>query len=137
MRDKGTMDEDAAGTVTGLLAQWSQGDEKALAALLPLVYTELHRMAHFQLRRERGEHTLQSTALVHEAYLRLLGNQPKELRNRTHFIAIASRLIRQVLVDTPASEVPPNATAAAVSRLNISMRCRLQATRNYLPWMTP
>jgi RNA polymerase sigma factor (TIGR02999 family) len=93
------MDEDATGAVTELLARWSGGDEKALAALLPLVYTELHRMAHYQLRRERAEHTLQSTALVHEAYLRLLGNQPRGLRNRTHFIAIASRLIRQVLVD--------------------------------------
>jgi RNA polymerase sigma factor (TIGR02999 family) len=93
------MDEDPTGTVTELLARWSDGDEKALPALLPLVYTELHRMAHYQLRRERAEHTLQSTALVHEAYLRLLGNRPPELRNRTHFIAIASRLIRQVLVD--------------------------------------
>jgi RNA polymerase sigma factor (TIGR02999 family) len=67
--------------------------------LLPLVYNELKRVARHQLKRERPDHTLQSTALVHEAYLRLMGNQPVGLQNRPHFIAVASRLIRQVLVD--------------------------------------
>ena len=85
--------------VTQLLRNWTQGDEKALTELLPLVYNELRRVARAQLRRERPDHTLQSTALVHEAYMRLLGNQPPELRNRPHFIALASRLIRQILVD--------------------------------------
>jgi len=66
---------------------------------LPLVYNELRRVARAQLRRERPDHTLQSTALVHEAYMRLMGSQPPELRDRPHFIAVASRLIRQVLVD--------------------------------------
>jgi hypothetical protein len=64
-----------------------------------LVYRELRRVAHYHLKRERTGHTLQSTALVHEVYLRLLGNKPMELQNRTHFVGIASRLIRQVLVD--------------------------------------
>jgi RNA polymerase sigma factor (TIGR02999 family) len=82
-----------------LLKQWGQGDQKALSALLPLVYDELRRVARAQLSRERPDHTLQSTALVNEAYVRLLGSQPPELRNRPHFVAIASRLIRQVLVD--------------------------------------
>src|SRR5580658_7804188 len=82
-----------------LLCRWVKGDDKALAALLPLVYSELRRVAHYQLQRERPDHTLQSTALVHEAYLRLLSNKAPALQNRSHFIAIAARLIRQILVD--------------------------------------
>jgi RNA polymerase sigma factor (TIGR02999 family) len=93
------MPDDQSDQVTELLQQWTQGDEKALRALVPLVYKELRRLAHYYLQSERMDHTLQSTALVHEAYLRLLGGQPVELRNRAHFIAIASRLMRQILVD--------------------------------------
>jgi RNA polymerase sigma factor (TIGR02999 family) len=93
------MTDDPSGLVSQLLGHWSAGDEKALEDLLPLVYNELRRVARFHLQRERPDHTLQSTALVHEAYLRLLGSQPPELRNRPHFIAVASRLIRQILVD--------------------------------------
>jgi RNA polymerase sigma factor (TIGR02999 family) len=93
------MPEDQPGQVTELLLHWKQGDEKALRALVPLVYKELRRLAHYHLQSERPDHTLQSTALVHEAYLRLLGGQPIELKNRAHFIAVASRLMRQILVD--------------------------------------
>jgi RNA polymerase sigma factor (TIGR02999 family) len=93
------MTDDKSGLVSQLLVHWSEGDAKALEDLLPLVYAELRRVARLQLQRERPDHTLQSTALVHEAYLRLLGGQPPELRNRPHFIAVASRLIRQILVD--------------------------------------
>ncbi len=93
------MADDQSGLVSQLLRHWTQGDEKALGELLPLVYNELRRVAHFQLQRERADHTLQSTALVHEAYMRLLGGQPPELRNRPHFIAVAARLIRQILAD--------------------------------------
>lgn len=93
------MAEDQSGQVTKLLLHWKQGDEKALHALVPLVYEELRRLAHYHLQSERQDHTLQSTALVHEAYLRLLGGQPVELQNRAHFIAVASRLMRQILVD--------------------------------------
>jgi RNA polymerase sigma factor (TIGR02999 family) len=93
------MPEEQSGEVSQLLRLWVKGDADALAALLPLVYNELRRIAHYHLRRERPDHTLQSTALVHEAYLRLLGSQPADLQGRTHFIAIASRLIRQILVD--------------------------------------
>jgi RNA polymerase sigma factor (TIGR02999 family) len=93
------MSDDQSVLVSELLRHWKQGDEKALAELLPLVYNELRMVARAHLKRERPDHTLQSTALVHEAYLRLLGSQPPELRNRPHFIAIASRLIRQILVD--------------------------------------
>jgi len=91
--------EDQSGPVTELLQQWRQGDEDALRALIPLVYKELRRLAHYHLQSERPDHTLQSTALVHEAYLRLLGSEPAELENRAHFIAVASRLMRQILVD--------------------------------------
>ena len=93
------MHHDDSKDVSQLLNHWAQGDEKALAALLPVIYSELRRAAHSQLKRERPDHTLQSTALVHEAYLRLIGNRPPELNGRSHFIAIASRLIRQILVD--------------------------------------
>ncbi len=93
------MPEDQSSVVSQLLHHWAAGDEQALGELLPLVYNELRRVARSQLQRERPDHTLQSTALVHEAYLRLLGNQAPELRNRPHFIAVAARLIRQILVD--------------------------------------
>lgn len=85
--------------ITQLLHDWRGGDRKALDALLPLVYKELRRLAHHHLRSERREHTLQSTALVHEAYLRLFGVNPPQWESRTHFFAIAAQLMRQILVD--------------------------------------
>ena len=91
--------EDQSGQVTLLLHHWKRGDESALGNLVPLVYRELRSLAHYHLQSERSDHTLQSTALVHEAYLRLLGGQPVQLENRAHFIAIASRVMRQILVD--------------------------------------
>jgi RNA polymerase sigma factor (TIGR02999 family) len=91
--------EDQSGEVTELLRHWTEGDEKALDELLPLVYKELRRLAHYHLQSERPDHTLQSTALVHEVYIRLFRGQPVQYQNRSHFIAVASRLMRQVLVD--------------------------------------
>jgi RNA polymerase sigma factor (TIGR02999 family) len=85
--------------VTVLLQNWRDGDRKALDALLPLVYKELRRLAHARLRNERPDHTLQSAALVNEAYLRLLGLDAPQWESRTHFFAVAARLMRQVLVD--------------------------------------
>jgi RNA polymerase sigma factor (TIGR02999 family) len=85
--------------VTQLLARWKKGDEQALHDLVPIVYDELRRLAHYHLQSERPDHTLLSTALVHEAYVRLIGSQPVDPQNRTHFMAVASRLMRQVLVD--------------------------------------
>lgn len=93
------LEDDGSGQVTELLQHWKQGDEQALHDLLPLVYKELRRLAHYHLQAERPDHTLQSTALVHEAYLRLMGNRSARFENRAHFIAVASRLMRQVLVD--------------------------------------
>jgi RNA polymerase sigma factor (TIGR02999 family) len=89
----------ALSEVTLLLQGWRDGDSKALDALLPLVYKELRRLAHFQLRSERPDHTLQSAALVHEAYLRLVGMNAPQWESRTHFFAIAAQLMRQILVD--------------------------------------
>jgi RNA polymerase sigma-70 factor (ECF subfamily) len=85
--------------VSELLMKWRDGDQEALQALLPLVYKELHALAHRYLRRERPGHTLQTTALVHEAYLRLVDQRPFETENRAHFVAVAARLMRQILVD--------------------------------------
>jgi len=84
--------------VTRLLAAWGQGDQAALQSLMPLVYDELRRLADSYLRRERGGHTLQATALVHEAFLRLVGHPPQP-ENRAHFFGIAAQVMRQVLVD--------------------------------------
>ena len=93
------MEHEPPSEVTLLLQGWRNGDRNALDALLPLVYGELRRLAHFQLQRERQDHTLQTAALVHEAYLRLIGLNPPKWESRTHFFAIAAQLMRQILVD--------------------------------------
>jgi RNA polymerase sigma factor (TIGR02999 family) len=85
--------------VTELLGRWQAGDAHALEALMPLVYEELRRLARRYLRQERPEHTLQSTALVHEAFMRLVGQDLPALHNRAHFYAVAATLMRQILVD--------------------------------------
>jgi RNA polymerase sigma factor (TIGR02999 family) len=86
-------------SATQLLARWRSGDQEALQALIPLVYKELRRAAHRCLQAERPDHTLQSTELVHEVYLRLAGDRPPPTKNRAHFVAIAAKLMRQILVD--------------------------------------
>jgi RNA polymerase sigma factor (TIGR02999 family) len=93
------LSESPSNAVTQLLNRWASGDEQALHDLAPIVYEELRRLAHYYLRGERPEHTLESAALVHEAYVRLIEGQPVELQNRDHFFGIASRLMRQILVD--------------------------------------
>jgi RNA polymerase sigma factor (TIGR02999 family) len=85
--------------VTRLLHEWARGDETALEALTPLVYAELRRLAESYLRREGPGHTLQPTALVHEAYLRFVDQTPPTWENRSHFYGVAARLMRQILVD--------------------------------------
>ena len=85
--------------VTELLVHWREGDRAALDALIPLVYSELRRIARRHLRQESPTHTLQGTALVHEAYVRLLGQEPPQLQNRVHFFAVAAQIMRQILVD--------------------------------------
>jgi len=85
--------------VTGLLLAWSRGEQAALDELIPLVSAELRRLAHGYLRREPPGHTLQTTALVNEAYLRLVDARRVEWRNRAHFFAISANLMRRILVD--------------------------------------
>lgn len=86
-------------TVTKLLADWHAGDDEALRAIIPLVYDELRKVAHHHLQKERPDQTLQSTALVHEAYLRLEKQGAGRFQNREHFLAICAQLMRQILVE--------------------------------------
>jgi RNA polymerase sigma factor (TIGR02999 family) len=85
--------------VTQLLQAWSRGEASALDKLLPLVYADLRRRARRYLARERADHSLQTTDLIHEAYLRLVGSKPVDWQNRSHFFALSARLMRQILVD--------------------------------------
>ena len=94
-----TMAQSSPHEVTQLLADWSGGDQAALDKLMPLVEAELHRLAHHYMSRERAGHTLQTTALVDEAYLRLVGQKNIDWHDRAHFFGIAARLMRQILVD--------------------------------------
>jgi len=113
------MEGTAAKRITRLLADWQGGDEAAGERLLPLVYHELRKIASIHLRGERAAHTLRPTALVHEAYLRLVDLEQMDWQNRLHFFAFASRLMRRVLVDharrrqaikrSPAQESTPHA----------------------------
>jgi RNA polymerase sigma factor (TIGR02999 family) len=85
--------------VTQLLGEWSGGDEGALEKLIPLVQPELHRLAHHYMSRERAGHTLQTTALLNEAYLQLTDKTQRPWQNRTHFMAVAAQLMRRIMVD--------------------------------------
>ena len=89
---------------TDLLTRWSNGDDAALAELTPLVYEELRHLAHRQMRAERSDHTLQTTALVNEAYLRLADQTNQRWQNRAHFFAVAARAMRQILVSYARSQ---------------------------------
>jgi RNA polymerase sigma factor (TIGR02999 family) len=92
-------DTDGSATMAQLLADWAAQDPRALDRLVPLVYDELRRLAHYHMRGERATHTLQTTALVNEVYLRLAGIRGLQCRDRTHFFAMAGTLMRRVLVD--------------------------------------
>jgi RNA polymerase sigma factor (TIGR02999 family) len=96
---EGCLPQLPSNTVNHLLANLQAGDEEALRAVFPLVYNELRKVAHRYLRNERPDHTLQSTALVHEAYLRLEKQGAAEFKNRDHFVAICAQLMRQILVE--------------------------------------
>jgi RNA polymerase sigma-70 factor, ECF subfamily len=85
--------------VTQLLGEWSGGDEGALEKLIPLMQPELHRLAHYYMSRERAGHTLQTTALLDEAYLQLTAKTQRPWQNRTHFMAVAAQLMRRIMVD--------------------------------------
>lgn len=95
----GPVEESSTKSVSSLLFKWREGDEEALRDLLPLVYNELRRLAHYYIQRQPPDHTLQSTALVHEAYLRLVKQGKGKFQNKAHFFAICAQLMRQILVE--------------------------------------
>jgi RNA polymerase sigma factor (TIGR02999 family) len=93
------MASDPNGEVTALLASWAEGDRDALDRVMPIVYAELRRLAHRELRRESSNATLATTALVHEAYLRLVDQRRPRVETRAHFLNIAAQMMRRVVVD--------------------------------------
>jgi RNA polymerase sigma factor (TIGR02999 family) len=97
-RDRAVM-ELSSTDVTALLVQLSKGDKSVIERLMPLVYDELHRRAAGYMRKERANHTLQPTALVHEAYLKLVQQREANWKNRAHFLAVAAQLMRRILID--------------------------------------
>jgi RNA polymerase sigma-70 factor, ECF subfamily len=101
--------------VTLVLAEWKDGDTEALQRLMPLVYRELRSLAARYLRQERSDHTLQPTALVHEAYLRLVNQHQSTWQGRAHFYGVASRLMRQILVDHARQRLAGKRAAREVS----------------------
>jgi RNA polymerase sigma factor (TIGR02999 family) len=100
--------------VTRLLRRWSQGDEESLNQLVPLMYAELRQLAHHRLRRERANPSLDTTGLVHDAYLKLVGVQHPQFRDRAHFLAMASRVMRRLLVDQARARCAAKRGGAAV-----------------------
>ena len=94
-----SVDPSSDGPISQLLKKWRAGDSEALNALVPLVYADLRKLAHRYLQKQRPDHTLQSTALVHEAYLRLAKHEKMRFENRAHFFAVLARIMRQILVD--------------------------------------
>lgn len=99
MHGDGSAGESVPGDVSSLLQAWSDGDQHALALLTPIVYDELRRLAHHYMKRERAGHSLQTTALVNEAYLRLLGYRRMRWQDRAHFLAVSAQAMRRILVD--------------------------------------
>jgi RNA polymerase sigma factor (TIGR02999 family) len=93
------MSDEPRGDVTELLANWSNGDEQALNLLMPILHKQLRMLAQSYFNNERSGHTLQATALVHEAYLRLIDQKRVNWQNRAHFFAVAARMMRRILVD--------------------------------------
>ena len=108
------MDEREQLHITQLLLDWSEGNHAALEHLTPLVYGELHRLAHHYMNRERAGHTLQTSALVNEAFVRLVDQRNVKWNNRAHFFAIAAQMMRRILVDYARSHLYAKRGAGAV-----------------------
>jgi RNA polymerase sigma-70 factor (ECF subfamily) len=113
------MAQDQKGEITCLLLNWGTGDRAALDRLIPLVYQELRRLAHLQMRRERAGDTLQTTALVNEAYLRLVDYERVRPRDRSHFFAIAAQAMRRILIEKARSR-RSNKRGSGAQRLSLS-----------------
>ena len=108
------MNDNAELPITQMLLDWSGGDKAALERMMPIVYGELHRLAHRYMNRERAGHTLQTSALVNEAYLRLVDQRNVKWNNRAHFFAIAAQMMRRILVDYARSHLYAKRGAGAV-----------------------
>jgi|SRR5687767_3827570 len=108
------MNDHAEPPITQMLLDWSGGDKAALERMMPIVYGELHRLAHRYMNRENRGHTLQTSALVNEAYLRLIDQRSVEWHNRAHFFAIAAQMMRRILVDHARSHKYAKRGAGAV-----------------------
>jgi len=117
-----------AARVSELLINWGRGDQDAREALVPLVYNELRRIARRHLQRERADHTLQSAALVHEAYLRLVRQEPPQWQGRAHFFGVAAQLMRQILVDHARKRLAAK-RGAGVAQLALDPQMALPHTR--------
>lgn len=115
--------------VSKLLVNWRRGDQGAREALIPLVYNELRRLARLHLRRERPDHTLQSAALVHEAYLRLIRQDHPQWQNRAHFFGVAAQLMRHILVDHARNRAAAKRGAGA-PRLSLDEEVALPQARD-------
>ena len=109
------MSKSSSQEVTALLLEWRQGNQEALNKLVPIVYEELRKQAHRYLQRERKDHSLQTTVLINETYLRLMDCGNIDWKNRAHFFAISARLMRRILVDYARSQVSSRQCAAAVA----------------------
>src|SRR5215467_3006713 len=115
--------------VSQLLIRWGNGDQAALDKLMPLVYSELRRLASNYLRRERQNHTLQPTALVNEAYLKLIDQRSARWQNRAHFYGVAAQLMRRILVDHARQHQAAKRGGPAQQRLSITSAGELGAGR--------
>lgn len=118
---------DSSENVTQLLVKWSEGDQKALDKLMPLVYAELRRLAGNYLRRERHNHTLQPTALVNEAYLKLVGQRSPHWQNRAQFYGVAAQMMRRILVDHARQHQAAKRGGSDQQRLSITSAGQLGA----------
>jgi len=114
--------------VSELLLNWGNGDREALEAILPLVYEELRQLARYQLQQQRPNHTLQSTALVHEVYLRLADQKSLRIENRAHFLGIAAQLMRWILVDYERSRRAAK-RGSGVTRLTLDDSMAVRSSR--------
>lgn len=119
-------------SVTQLLIEWSTGNQKALDRLMPLVYNELHRLARNHLRRERADHTLQPTALVNEAYVKLIDQKHAKWQNRAQFYGVAAQLMRRILVDHARQRQASKRGGADQQRLSITTADQLHAKQPQL-----
>jgi RNA polymerase sigma factor (TIGR02999 family) len=123
----------SSGEITMLLRQWSEGNDSAAQAVAPYIYNELHWLAGHYLRKERGNHTLQPTALVNEAWMRLVDIHSPEFQNRKHFYAIAAKLMRQILVDHARQKLAGKRGGGAKEvSLNENVMCSEDSAHQYL-----